>query len=111
MQFLWTPVCLHSWECFGSLISALPPGSVSTAASPVGALKELSCVPCLLLLVVQVTIPPGGGEFESVANHGSGMLVLGPGLNTSSLRINAASVGQVRAINVTASSLTYTGSG
>lgn len=59
----------------------------------------------------QVTIPPSGGEFESIANHGSGMVVLGPGLNTSSLRVNAASVGQVRAINITTNILTFTGSG
>jgi hypothetical protein len=38
-------------------------------------------------------------------------VVLGPGLNTSSLRINAARVGEVNAINVTANSLEYTGAG
>jgi hypothetical protein len=58
-----------------------------------------------------VTIPPSGGDFESVTNSGSGTVVLGPGLNTSSLRINAARVGEVNAINVTASTLEYTGAG
>jgi hypothetical protein len=55
--------------------------------------------------------PPTGGELESVTNSGSGTVVLGPGLNTSSLRITASRVGEVRAINITANSLTYTGSG
>jgi hypothetical protein len=39
------------------------------------------------------------------------MLVLGPGHNTTKLRINAASVGQVNAVNITTNTLTFTGSG
>lgn len=64
-----------------------------------------------LTLFFQVTTPPSGGEFESVTNSGSGTVVLGPGLNTSSLRIAASRVGEVHAINVTANTLSYTGSG
>lgn len=56
-------------------------------------------------------MPPGGSAFESVANHGSGMVVIGPGFNTSNLRINAESVGQVRAVNITADTLSFSGSG
>jgi hypothetical protein len=62
-------------------------------------------------LYVQVTVPPTGGELEYVSNHGSGTLVLGPGHNTTKLRINAASVGQVNAVNITTNTLTFTGSG
>lgn len=58
-----------------------------------------------------MTAPPTGGELQSVTNSGSGTVVLGPGLNTSSLRLTASRVGEVRAINITANSLIYTGSG
>jgi hypothetical protein len=64
-----------------------------------------------LLPSLQVTLPSSGGEFESVSNYGSGIVVLGPGLNTSNLRISAERVGQVHAINITANSLTFSGSG
>lgn len=73
---------------------------------PKKSVRHLCCV-----VPEQVTVPPTGGELEYVSNHGAGTVVLGPGHNTSSMRINAASVGQVNAINITTNTLTFTGAG
>jgi len=50
-------------------------------------------------------------QLRYVANYGSGLLVLGPGHTTSRLRLLAQNIGQIKALNVTANSLSFAGSG
>eukprot|EP00879_Flechtneria_rotunda_P000060 GHRR01000092.1.p1 GENE.GHRR01000092.1~~GHRR01000092.1.p1 ORF type:complete len:513 (+),score=130.15 GHRR01000092.1:181-1719(+) len=58
-----------------------------------------------------ITTPSSGQQLRYVANYGSGLLVLGPGLNTSVLRVAAPTVGQVQVVNATARSLIFSSSG
>lgn len=94
----------------GLLCSALAPW-LQGNYSPLSRRPVLHATSLLAPQSLQVTAPPSGGEFESVSNYGSGTVVLGPGLNTSNLRVSAERVGQVNAINITANSLTFSGSG
>lgn len=58
-----------------------------------------------------VVVPGGTSQLRYVANYGSGLVVLGPGHNVSSIRLVSPTVGQIEAVNLTAESVSLQSSG
>uniref|UniRef100_A0A383W198 Auto-transporter adhesin head GIN domain-containing protein n=1 Tax=Tetradesmus obliquus TaxID=3088 RepID=A0A383W198_TETOB len=56
-------------------------------------------------------VMPAAAQLRYVANYGSGAVVLGPGHNTTLLRLLAPTVGTIQAFNVTADTLAFSSNG
>ncbi|KAF8062699.1 hypothetical protein HT031_004028 [Scenedesmus sp. PABB004] len=94
------------------IIAVMPAGARAAAA------RRRCCAPRPRAALRPPTARPApparraaGAQLRYAANYGSGLLVIGPGHNTSFVRLVAPTVGQIQALNLTAATLAFTANG